>query len=570
MHFEHGKILNASFYTHITAPNILYIKNIVRAGLYIFITQFLYQILDKRRTDKSLIRWGNEYLKFSKSAICQTGRSQLCKDAPGQTDGEPGAWAMGGKTKQEFTWHPAAHHERGKESLYFLRLAFSPVYDRAENIKALNEVMNKYEVLSFEIYELTGHYDLLFRFWLPTRFTLDSFYERLRDRLRPLHLHECETFHVTKITTHWVWCKSPTDELPAPDLDLLRHHLPDEIIEKANNNELSQKEWNLYEQYQIFSRFRRKAGIKFIVVIPMPNLPVTLDGLRAFQSKIQSILREARGIYDVSMYFGEGFGQFLIMGCATPRDFSNINTYVIGPINQIGREAFFGIRTFTHVILNQKGRPLIFRDQLPATAQVLAGDQVTIEEVLLGGETETLEIKGSAFTNLERWALGDGKREFSGEVTHKGVLKAAVGLLNARGGKVIIGALEKDKYQKSEILRDEKKYPRYHEYIICGADVDYVKKGWDKFELKLQDTLDARIEPSASIWLTVKKEILFGKELCVISVREPFQDEWFYLKEGRERKFFVRQGNRTKELTGMEADYYKRTHRRSITTDGSL
>ena len=120
-----------------------------------------------------------------------------------------------------------------------------------------------------------------------------------------------------------------------------------------------------------------------------------------------------------------------------------------------------------------------------------------------------------------------------------------------------MGALEKSKYESKESQKKLSEFPVYADYILCGIGMDYQNKDWDFFQLRLQDVLQKRVNPSPSSWVNVKREQFEGKDMCVLSIRQPNRD-WFYVVDEHELShFYVREGGRTRELSGSEADLYK-------------
>ena len=463
--------------------------------------------------------------------------------------------------KKRFIWHHSIHEAWGKERLYFFRLSFYPTYDIPNIRKRMKELLYDYGVHSFVIYELTGDYDFLLRVWLPTSVSSKVFRDALHKELEVYDIDANQVFHVAKIVTHWVWDKDGEDRFREPSGKILRVRFADEDIIKINQGMLEPDEAEAYKQENIIAPWMPKKGIKFIIVIPEAK-SLAFDAHNALISRIQEILQLAHDVFETSIYEGEGFARILLMGRAKSSKFDDAISYIIRGVNKSGVQAFYGIKTYTYIAYNCSEDLLNFEERLPVAKEVYALEKDVIEELLSETESLRLEVKGSAFVDIGRIIFGDGKSAYSDKITNEGVIKAVVGLLNAQGGKIVIGALELSRFEKDKAHKDLlKSMKKFNDYIICGINNDYINKDWDHFQLRLQDLLEKRIEPSPSVWVTIKRVFFLEKEMCVISVRKPTSD-WFYFNFEGKTVFYVRQGNRTLELPGSKADQYKRANER--------
>jgi len=249
------------------------------------------------------------------------------------------------------------------------------------------------------------------------------------------------------------------------------------------------------------------------------------------------------------------------MAKVDPARLLTLNSELIQPINEIGIGEVFGVRTFTHIVIGAPSDARTFQDRLPLKdAVILELDERQLEEYLHRPEEEKLEFKGSAFADMKRW-LNEGQELHQRDaIAKEGVLRAVVGQLNSKGGKVIVGVLEAKKFQNPQVAERLNAFPHSGEYVICGVNVDYKgNQGWDEFALRLQDLIATQVVPSPRIWITLRREEYKDKDVCIISVRPPVSD-WFYLKD--DPSFYVRHGNTTRQLLGPEADGYKRLNPR--------
>jgi len=175
--------------------------------------------------------------------------------------------------------------------------------------------------------------------------------------------------------------------------------------------------------------------------------------------------------------------------------------------------------------------------------------------ILLAGEGETLEVKGSLSLDINRLLLGDGRREKSDEAT-KEILSTIVGFLNSKrgGGRLVIGAIETKRYDKDRIKEVFGDCPQVGEYTVIGVKNDYQYRDWDQYELQLRDLIKAHISPDIEPSIELEPVLVEGRTLAVIKVTRDL-NQWHYLDN---EHFYVRSGNRTILLTGREMDAYKR------------
>ena len=251
-----------------------------------------------------------------------------------------------------------------------------------------------------------------------------------------------------------------------------------------------------------------------------------------------------------------------MMGTIASQNFQRIDE-IISQVNDVGVQEFFQVRTYTHIVVNAAGRELPLQDRLPLSAE-LAEEEV-IESYLTQDESEKLEFKGSAFVDIKPWALGGQKLTASEKCTNEGVLKAVVGLLNSKGGKVVVGVLEARQFERAEgeVAELLKGFPHYGRYIVPGVNLDYGTHDADWFQLRLQDIIKTRIQPTPSSWVSVRLHGFQGRDVCIISVSKVMSEDWFYLQYKESSVFYVRRGNSTEPLSGPQADEYKRSDPRT-------
>ncbi len=166
-------------------------------------------------------------------------------------------------------------------------------------------------------------------------------------------------------------------------------------------------------------------------------------------------------------------------------------------------------------------------------------------------ESETLEFKGSVGLDIDRYLLGDGKFEISSELPDEGVLKTIVAFLNTKGGDVLVGILEKMRYEK--VFEDKlSDCPMINSKIAYGVDSEYGKDEWDGYYQKLLNFIENRISPYVldADLVEISRLNLEEKDLCLITVKPADSKQYLC------NKFFIRRGNKTVLLEGPEIDMY--------------
>ena len=466
-----------------------------------------------------------------------------------------------------FQWNHRVHEMWGQERLIFWRLAFSPTYDRDAVLSALRDVMKKNRVSSYVFYELAGVYDLLLRIWLPSSVTQEEFKRSLREHLGSTDLQVCDDFNVTQVVVHWVWDSEKTGDNCIPPPSVLNHCLSKQEIADIESGRLTQTQRLEFEKMNLIAPCDVESGITFITVIP-PSIQYRSSRANdRLRDRLKGILLQAQHVHEASLYEGLGFGQFLLLGKVPHEHFFKINDEIIEEINNLNVQDF-GVRTYTHIGCNPNF--LDFQEHLSPIGQAGASlgkaPEQTINEVLNAEESESLEFKGSAFVDISRWVHSD-ESPLSDKITNEGVLKAIVGFLNGKGGKLVIGALEAKRFSDPSSAGKLAACPRVGSFICCGVDLELELAGakdWDWFQLRLTDLINTRVIPSPLSFIRIERQEFEGRGLCVVSMHQG--KSWFYLREDASKplslKFYVRQGNGTRELNGPDADLHKIEHPR--------
>lgn len=451
-----------------------------------------------------------------------------------------------------YQWHPEVHHHWAREQLYFWRLAFSPTYDRERIVGALRTAFELHGATAYTVYELfAGGYDVFVRVWLRSS---QGAFENDLHQLLGQYTVVSQSFLVNKIIVHWPWETEPGAlDLRAVSPQALRHRLTPQEISRINAGELGKQEREEYEQLNLIAPIKRKKGIKFFTVISAHQQAMTTYATQRLELRIREVLGAAQGIQEKSLYRGVGFGHYLLMGRVA--DYFAIERELTEPLNAAVDPTTYGARTTTFPV----SRPDFLDYRYDLKVDDDAPTALSAAEALQQDESQTLEVKGSAFASLDRWLRGDGVLEYDDQLVDRGVLKAVTALLNSDGGTVLIGALERTRFDSDEKLVD---CPRRGPYVVLGIEADINGDDWDRYERRLRVLFEKRVRPDPNRWLSISRDSIDGRSVAMLTVR-PGKD-WFYHYAASDSHphFWVREGARTTELTGPESDVYRRERSR--------
>lgn len=446
----------------------------------------------------------------------------------------------------DYHWHPSVHQQWAGEQLYFWKLSFAPTYDRERIVAGIRKALAQQGATAYTIYELfAGGYDVFLRVWLPT--SQGAFESSLHDALGSYTV-VAQAFWVNRIISHWPWALEGGGlgmrEVPA---NVLRNRLPDEEIRKINRRQFPRGRREEYERENLIARLPRKKGVKFFTVISNNDQPLTTYARQRLEERIQEVFRSAERIKEKSLYGGVGFGQYLLMGRTL--DYFAIERELTEPLNLAADPAIYGTRTITFPVSRQS-----FLDACYDLRVDGSGDSPhSAAEALEESESQTLEVKGSAFANLDRWLHTEEEPRYDDKIAD-GALKAITALLNADGGTIVIGALERGRFDDHPQMAE---MPRIGDHIVVGLETDVDGDDWDRWERRLRVLLEKRIDPPSAQWISISREEVEGRTVGLVSVRAG--DRWFYHRPSSDSRprFWVRQGNRTSELLGPEGDVYR-------------
>jgi hypothetical protein len=182
--------------------------------------------------------------------------------------------------------------------------------------------------------------------------------------------------------------------------------------------------------------------------------------------------------------------------------------------------------------------------------------------VLLGEESVALEVKGSVDIDINHTLFM--RRDRDKTKMWPIFLKTIAGFLNASGGTLIVGALEKKRCSSKEInlLKQEHSADEYDGYILCGVDYELkkIKKDVDAHFLWISEKLQKDLTHDITSFVKFDTAKHNGKTFYIFTVK-PFhvaEGIWVKSKDVNkgEETFFARDNNRTIKKTPLEAAQY--------------
>jgi hypothetical protein len=266
----------------------------------------------------------------------------------------------------EHIWHHRVHTALG-ERLYFWRLAFAPVYIRDAALAGVKAALAAREVKSAAVYELLGPFDLLLRVWLPSGCDDAKFGSSLEAELTPHGLAMIEPFSVDYVIRHWAFEGEDGGEPSEPAVKELTMDLDKVRCLEADTLGRQDTERLVSERLVAFPRSRGDSpGIKFAIIVggnsyggldgangaaadarAVPTL--TVSDRKEMAELVRSVVGEATTIDDKSLYAGEGFGHFVIMGRAPNANFHDIHSSLVAQLGAAPLRERFRVSTVTLV-----------------------------------------------------------------------------------------------------------------------------------------------------------------------------------------------------------------------------
>jgi hypothetical protein len=446
-------------------------------------------------------------------------------------------------------------------------------------------------ISSYSIYETFGSYDLLLRCWVPTNLNAAHVDDALRTSLTSRDLNSTDFFEVAEILKHWAW---PSDlqlndesidwisVLPENELVILDQAKAASPRELSGGGEVSIRGESLLaeaERRGLIRSFGEARGIRVFIVVTTPLGSVTAptrDFIRTNVTLHCQRLADSGDMLEWSLYAGHGFGELLLMARFDAQRFYPAARDLIYSIVQDPLVTIHRMRTFTAI-----GAEPSFQRFVDRVTPAAVSEEVVSTEVMLGlPESETLELKASAFTSIDRLVLGTGSARGAAEPAPQlihGIAKNVCAFLNSReGGTILIGVLEREDYVRRHVREAPDVADRLLEMfgepygagdrLVLGVGLDFGAAhvtNWDQYSLRLQAAVLRDIQPYAAPWVSLRESRLGDKTVARIDVR-PMTRGWAYLvgrtSQGElEYHFWVREYGRAKEYSGPDADSFKLT-----------
>jgi hypothetical protein len=455
-------------------------------------------------------------------------------------------------------WHPLVHQRWANERLHFWRLGFFPTYRGEEISHKIREAMSVQRVTSGTAYELVGIHDVLLRVWLPSTSSADEFQETLIAHLAQCDLRIAEYFQVHRLVRNWIWGQ-PYSAAAGPTPGALDERPSDAVIAAAENHEEPYFS-NLHGLGLLTDPDYHDDGVKFFIVVTASPATQSLATVRRLEERLAAILDSAPApIRERSLYAGQGFGQFILMGNVEYSSFYSITEDLSARINDHELQDQFLARTYTH--LEGLRKPRIRVDTLPRFEETAVKGA---QELLLQDESVTFEVKGSAFFNITRY-VETGETSWSDKVPTASAVRSVVSLLNAYGGVLLVGAVERSRFGDTvsfEKLAQLGPIEVVGDYICIGVAADFrdPDEQWDGYQRGIQDIMRSRIRPDPTAYVRIEKDRVGPLDVCTIYVRSPTNPDrdWFYAVEDGQELFYVREGSENKRKPASEVAAYVR------------
>jgi hypothetical protein len=449
-----------------------------------------------------------------------------------------------------FEWHPAVHYRWAAERLTFWRLTL-PVYDSAVSLQGVSSAMRRSGVHSWALYGLLGGSDLLVRAWLTgpepeVRRALEAEFSR--------EATVVESFLVDDVVCHWLWNKPDAPNILGPTEAALRMPLDAETLERLQGATAAPELVALGVENGLASVATPEPGAGFMTVVSQFGA-LSIQGRRVLRERILSLVNEQSVAKQVSVYEGLGFGSHLVLGTVTGGELRDLHTSLIQPLISITRAA--GSRVATYVMPTSS--PVAREERLVLSSA--SHDEPSVRALLERGENEHVEIKAFAFADVGASIEDPDASRARRDATAETLLRAVAGFLNGGGGTLLIGAVDRNTVARAGRIDLSGTVPVVGDYLVVGID-DELGRGWDFYSRRLRELCDSRIDPSPHQLLSFSFDKIEERLVCVITVMAGAPDRWFWVKSGRQHRFYVRRGALSQELSGPELDQYRATVRR--------
>jgi hypothetical protein len=458
-------------------------------------------------------------------------------------------------------YHHAAHECWADRQLHFWFLTAHSFYERDAFKRELKAVANELGIETYATYELIGSYDLMIRLYLKSGSGTKDFAAAVRRRLRPATQYR---FGVEEVARHWVWAKGSDDRGPIhePSAEILSRRYPRTELALLNDQENGSAErTTLIERYAALDLVRTVVpgdGIKVVITVGFDHSPDEED-LARFRDRLCKWLDKSKErLHERSLYVGDAGQkqQFLVMCLIAHRDFHRIREWLIEPI----ADAVGTGHTHATTYPVASSDLVCFEERIELPSE----NRADVTSLMSSHELSRFEVKASLLAPLDPWLKSDKPLSEQPAWPLKSVLKGIVGLLNSGGGTMVIGAAEEQAYEKfQQALARLRQFPALGPYRVVGlVDPTYTEFGWDAWDTKFNNLLQAKIDPPPGVLVQRREGELEGQPVCVVDVDEPQEDAAFWLREAQNSLvYYARVGTSVTPLHGTAADQHRENMR---------
>ncbi|MCB1029368.1 MAG: ATP-binding protein [Microthrixaceae bacterium] len=453
-------------------------------------------------------------------------------------------------------WHPEMHLRTAKEQLAFFALGFQPRYHRDSVLQTIDRAAATLAISSYVVWELQRKPDILLKVWIPSGCTSEDVLTAIQQEAIKHPTVPVETtsavFLVGRVVSHYLWPNLVLSDQDRNDvLDLGGDYLTSGVVLGDVSPDLEP----LVVRRHAAILEPDQGGIKFFIWVRVSELHNSSRTRSQVEAEIIRIVGSTPHIYGTSVYAGTGnLGDYLISG--RMKDYEALARQLQPRLATLG-EPFIALNTDT--ALSTLYNPIDRIENLLGIGMVKAeagrfglNNAVDIVTLLESDESEFLEVKGSALDFIRVGRDQGLKVKERANLAKDAVIKACAGFLNGTGGRLVIGAVEKERFTFDEVTEFYPDAKEVGEFIVIGVDREVEGKGeisWDEFERRLRTVLSGSLNPLPDPWIHIQRADIGGLDVALVSVEQP--DGWFWADTSSAKEvFFARYGNATRPLSG--------------------
>lgn len=484
----------------------------------------------------------------------------------------------------QYLLNPAIQASWGGAKLVFWRMAFEPTYDDELIRRTLEDALEDIGILTYALYDIFGEWDVVGRIWVPYGYSPLQVDRALREAFRSVGLFfKSDYFEVDETYFHWIWFDCGGQ---APHLKRETLKPPPGYYSKRLNatlcgapNGLSEDEIATAKELCILREIPPHNGsVKFFILLTARSFSLG-DVQRSELATIladhcaELILKGTLPELTVYSTCGAQNADFLIVGRVQPTNIHRTVLDLIAFINESRLRAVFGLRPYTFIASNPDH--LGFKTAIPSitSEEVTLNDRRDIKSLLLAGESDVVEVKATAFVDVNRSLFESGDLQYlhsSDDLFVKGIVRTVAAFLNSSGGDLIVGALEREPLHRATSPEDSERiaaalasYPVFSgsraTYTMIGIDLDVTSASsdTDEFLLKVQSKLEKYLGPIIYPKTRVCLEEVDGVTVMRVAVLPLAGASWCYFSYQGRKRFVVRYGASSHELEGEAADKYR-------------